>query len=157
MPAPLTYATVFAYLLDLGVRFSLIGRSELTYSGEAVAAQGYPLLLVEGDAGGSEIFDANRPTGVESFTVAVQVLTQQADPKPADLEALLATTNAWADSLTEQLRHERPQQLLGVNKLALPGQAGSDLACGWRLELTIKLVKGIDRTTNRALFAPETI
>lgn len=155
MSAPLTYANVFAYLLDLGVRFSLIGRSELTYSGEAVAADGYPLLLVEGDAPGSEVFDASRPTGVESFTVAVQVLTQQPDPKPADLQVLLVATNAWADSLTEQLRTERPQQLLSINKLPLPGQAGTDLACGWRLELTLKIVKDINRTTNRALFAPE--
>lgn len=155
MPAPLTYANVFDYLLDLGVRFSLIGRSELTFTGEAVAAEGYPLLLVEGDPQGSEIIDNGRPVGADTFTIAVQVLAFQADPKPADLQELLRQTNAWADSLAEQLRHERPQQLWAVSKLALPGQAGSNLACGWRVELTLKVVKDINRTTNRDLFAPE--
>jgi hypothetical protein len=155
MSAPLTYANAFDYLLGLGRRFSLIGRAELTFTGEAVAAEGYPLLLVEGDPQGSELIDAGRPVGSDSFTIAVQVLLQQADPNAADLAHMLQQANAWADSLTEQLRYERPQQLWGVNKLALPGQAGSDLACGYRVELTLKLVKEIDRTTNRDLFATE--
>ncbi|RZK55440.1 MAG: hypothetical protein EOO59_10585 [Hymenobacter sp.] len=156
MPAPLTYATAFDYLLSLGRRFSLIGRAELTFTGEASAAAKYPLLLIEADPQGSEtIGNGGVPTGADTFTIAVQVLTQQPDPTPADLQAMLVQTNGWADSLTQQLRDERPQQLAGVNKLSIPGTAGTALACGWRVELQLKIVKDLNRTTNRDLFAPE--
>jgi hypothetical protein len=154
---PLTYDTALDYLEKLGKRFTLIGRSELTYTGEASADSKYPLLLVEGDAPGSEIFDTSRPTGVETFTVSVQVLNQSADNKAATTRKLLAQTNAWADQLTEQLRQERPQQLVNVNKLPLPGQAGGSLATGWRLELTLKIAKEVDRATNKDLFTPEVL
>ena len=150
VPAPLTYATAFAYLLGLGKRFEPIGRSELTYTGEASEAAKYPLLLVEGDAPGSELFDGARPTGVETFTLAVQVLTQGPDPA-----ALLALTNGWADALTEQVRHERRQQLVGINKLPIVGVGGGALATGWRVELTLKLTKDIDREATQTLFAAE--
>ena len=155
VPAPLTYASAFAYLLGLGVRFSLIGRSELTYTGEASEAAKYPLLLVEGDAPGSELFDAVRPTGVETFTVAVQVLTTPTDNRAPHMAEVLALTNGWADALTEQLRHERRQQLVGVNKLPIVGVGGGALATGWRLELTLKLVKDLDRAATEILFTPE--
>lgn len=155
MPAPLTYDNCLAYLLGLGERFSLIGRSELTYTGEASEGAKYPLLLVEGDAPGSEVFDAARPTGVETFTVAVQVLTTDPDTRAHTTRALLAQTNAWADSLTEQLRQERQGQLAQVSKLPIPAAAGGALATGWRLELTLRIVKGLNRQTNRDLFSPE--
>jgi hypothetical protein len=155
MPAPLTYATALPYLLGLGVRFEPIGRSELTYTGDASAQAKYPLLLVEGDAPGSELFDTARPTGVETFTVAVQVLTQDEDTRTATTADLLALTNTWADQLTQQLRDERQQQLVSVNKLPLAGVAGGALATGWRVELTLKVVKDFNRNATRDLFAPE--
>ena len=151
----LTYATIFPYLLGLGQRFVSIGRAEFTLDGQALAAEGYPLLLIEADAQGSELIgDRGRPTGQDTFTVAVQVLDHRGNPTEADLLAMLAATNTWADQLTQQLRDERPGQLGTVNKLALPGQAGTDLATGWRLELTLKVEKDLDRTTNAGLFAP---
>jgi hypothetical protein len=158
MPAAplLTFATVLPYLVGLGQRFSEIGRAELTLTGAASGELPYPLLLVEGDPMGNEIIDPSRPTGVETFTVAVQVLTQHPRPTPAELQGLLIQTNGWADSLTEQLRSERGGQLMGVSKLPLPGEAGADLACGWRVELQFKLAKSINRNTNAALFTPET-
>jgi hypothetical protein len=157
MRAPLTYDTALDYLESLGKRFSLIGRAELTYTGEASAEAKYPLLLIEGDAPGSEIFDVSRPTGVETFTVAVQVLNQSTDNRTLTTRALLVQTNAWADGLTEQLRQERPGQLVNVNKLPLPGAAGGSLATGWRVELTLKIVKQVDRSTNSTLFTPEVV
>lgn len=156
MPAPLTYETAFDYLLGLARRFSPIGRGELTFTGEAPESAKYPLVLVEADPQGSEIIgNGGVPTGLDSFTIAVQVLTQHESPKPTDLAAMLAQTNKWVDSLAEQLRTERPQQLAGLSRLALPGQAGSALACGWRVELTLKLAKAIDRNANKDLFTPE--
>jgi hypothetical protein len=157
MPASalLTYATALPYLVGLGLRFSLIGRAELTLTGEPSASAEYPLLLVEADPQGSEVIDPSRPTGVDTFTFAVQVLDKRENPSADDLLAMLTQANGWTDQLTEQLRHERPGQLVGVNKLPLPGQAGSALACGQRVELQLKLAKGIDRTTNRDLFTKE--
>ena len=155
MAPPLTYETAFDYLLALGLHFSPIGRSELTFTGEASAEAKYPLLLIEADSQGSELIgEGQRPTGQDSFTIAVQVLTQ---PGPAanTPHAMLALTNTWADSLCEQLRLERPGQLAGVNKLSLPGIAGTALAYGWRVELQLKVAKNIDRTANRDLFTPE--
>jgi hypothetical protein len=158
MPAPLlTYATVLPYLVGLGQRFSLIGHAELTLTGEASGELGYPLLLVEADPSGNEIIDPSRPTGLDTFTIAVQVLTQHPSPTQADLVLMLEQTNGWADNLTEQLRKERGSQLAAVSKLSLPGQAGSDLACGWRVELQFKLAKSINRNTNADLFTSETI
>jgi hypothetical protein len=158
MPASLlTYATAFPYLVGLGQRFSLIGRAELTLTGEASGELGYPLLLIEADPSGNEIIDPTRPTGLDTFTIAVQVLTQAPNPTQADLVLMLEQTNGWVDNLTEQLRKERGGQLAGVNKLSLPGQAGTDLACGWRVELQLKLAKDINRNTNAGLFTPETI
>lgn len=150
----LTYATALDYLLALGVRFQPIGRSELTFTGEATQGQPYPLLLVEGDAQGNE---SPQTPGLDVFTIAVQVLTQAStdSPLPEELQELLRQTNAWVDCLTEQVRQERSGQLAGVSKLCLPGQAGSDLACGWRVELQLKLAKELNRTTNASLFAPE--
>jgi hypothetical protein len=156
MPAPLTYESAFNYLLGLGRRFLPIGRSELTFTGEAAEGTTYPLLLVEADPQGAELIgNGGTPSGLDSFTIAVQVLMQQESPKPADLQAMLVQTNKWADSLAEQLRAERPGQLAGMNKLSLPGVAGSALACGWRVELQLKVAKDIDRTINRDLFTKE--
>ncbi|MGI4834642.1 MAG: hypothetical protein ACRYFK_14395 [Janthinobacterium lividum] len=150
----LTYATALDYLLSLGVRFSLIGRSALTFSGEAPAGQAYPVLLVEGDAQGNE---SQQTPGLDVFTAAVQVLAMPASSEPTteQLQALLVETNTWVDMLSEQLRQERSGQLAGVNKLCLPGIAGGAMACGWRVELQLKLAKQLNRTTNGALFAPE--
>lgn len=156
MSGPLTYESAFDYLLGLGLRFSPIGRSELTFSGEPAEGAEYPLVLVEADPQGSELIgEGQRPTGQDSFTIAVQVLTQAKSTATADLHAAQVQTNSWVDSLCEQLRHERPQQLAGVGRLALPGVAGSALACGWRVELQLKVVKNIDRDATRALFTPE--
>jgi hypothetical protein len=157
MPAPLlTYATAFPYLVGLGQRFSLIGRAELTLTGEVSGELGYPLLLIEADPSGNEIIDPSRSTGLDTFTIAVQVLTQAPSPTQADLLLMLEQTNDWADNLTEQLRKERGGQLANINKLPLPGQAGTDLACGWRVELQFKLAKAINRNTNATLFEAET-
>lgn len=152
----LTYATTLAYLLRLGERFQPIGRSELSYEGLVQAAEGYPLLVVEGEVQGQDIYREATPTGVESLTFAVQVLTQPSgrQPEPAGLSDLLAQTKEWAEALTEQVRREQPGQLVGVNKVALPGSAGSDLATGWRVELTLKLQNPIDRAASAALFDP---
>ena len=151
---PLTYATAHEYLLQLGRRFAPIGRAQLSYDGLLVDAE-YPLLVVEGDSQGSDVLrEGSQPTGVESFTVAVQVLTM---PERADatlLPAMLAETKGWAEALNEQLRQEHAGCLLNVGWLALPGVAGTDLATGWRVELTLKLRKDIDRTVSAALFTP---
>jgi len=156
----LTYATTFDYLLRLGERFTPIGRSELSYEGLFNAADGYPLLVVEGEVQGQDVYRDTTPTGVESLTYAVQVLTQPAAgraPQPAGQAELLAQTKEWAEALAEQLRREHPGCLVGVNKLALPGTAGTALATGWRVELTLKLQNPIDRTASAALFTPQVV
>ena len=156
MSGPLTYESAFAYLLSLGERFTPIGRSALTFSGEPPEGSEYALVLVEADPQGSEIIgEGQRPTGQDSFTIAVQVLTQAASTAVLDLHAAQVLTNSWVDMLCEQLRKERPGQLVGANRLALPGVAGSALACGWRVELQLKLVKDIDRAAIAALFTPQ--
>ena len=156
MPAPLTYASAFAYLFGLGERFEPIGRSELTLTGESGGLLPYPLLLIEADPLGSELVAAGgMPTGVESFTISMQVLDQRERPTQDALLAMLEETNRWANQLTQQLRDERPGQLESVSKLPLPGQAGTDLACGWRLELRLKIAKEVNRQTNCDLFTPE--
>jgi hypothetical protein len=158
MSAPLTYSSAFAYLLGLGERFEPIGRSELTLTGEPSGLLSYPLLLIEADPLGSEMVGAGgMPTGLESFTIAVQVLDNRERPTQDGLLAMLEQTNRWADQLTQQLRDERGGQLESVSKLPLPGQAGTDLACGWRVELRLKIAKEVNRQTNRDLFAPEKV
>jgi hypothetical protein len=147
---PLTYATCLPYLLGLGVRFSEIGRSELTLTGQASDKARYPLLLVE-----AEMFGNETTPGSDTFTVAVQVLTKPERFDEAQVLALLDQTNTWVDCLTQQLRDERGGQLASVSKLPLPGQAGADMAIGWRVELQLKLAKGIDRNANKDLFTPE--
>lgn len=153
----LTYATTFDYLLRLGERFHLIGRSELSYEGLVKAAGGYPLLVVEGEVQSQDVYRDATPSGVESITYAVQVLTQPEagrQPDPAGVAGLLALTKEWAEALCEQLRREHPGCLAGVNKVALPAVAGGALATGWRVELTLKLQNPLDRVASAALFDP---
>jgi len=151
----LTYATTFDYLQHLGQRFQPIGRAELSYEGLVTATDGYPLLVVEGEVQGQDIYRDATPSGVESFTYAIQVLTlPERAPGPTELAELLVQTKGWADALCEMLRHEHSGCLVGVNKVALPNSAGGNLATGWRVELTLKLQNPIDRGAALALFDP---
>jgi hypothetical protein len=143
------YTALLAFLVALGQRHLATGRAELTATGEASGALEYPLWLVEIDSQGSET-----TPGLDTLTAAVQVLDKpgRIGEEPADV--LLGRTKAWADEYTQQFRDERPGELAGVNYLALPGDVGADLAAGWRLELSVKLPKDLDRNANAARFAP---
>ena len=150
MPVPTTpFTAQLAYLLGLGTRHLEIGRAELTSDGQASGNTRYPLVLVEADVQGSET-----NAGLDTLTFAIQVLDMPERIDPRTGPDLLGTTKTWADELTQQLRDEQPGALAGVNYLALPGQAGSDLATGWRMELQLKVPKQIDRNANAAKFAP---
>lgn len=150
-----TYRQMLDYLLRLGQRHLAITRAEYTLTGEPSENAIYPLVLVEIDTQATELIRPdNTPTGLDAYTFAIQVLDTPARADTDIVPDLLASTGDWASQLTEQLRQELPGQLTGVNRLALPGVAGTDLATGWRLELQVKLAKTINRTTNGSLFAP---
>ena len=149
MPASSPITDTLAYLLGLGTRHEAFMRAEYTATGQSSGAGKYPLLLVELEAQGPET-----NAGLDTLTFAIQVLDKPARINVAEVPELLGSTKVWADEITQQLRDEHPGLLASVNYLALPGQAGTDLATGWRLELALKVGKDLDRSTNAAKFAP---
>lgn len=149
MPTPSPFAAQLDYLVALGRRHLAIGRAELTRDGQASGTLTYPLVLVEADVQGSETTQA-----LDTLTFAIQVLDKPDRLGAEPLPDLLGRTKAWADELTQQLRDELPGRLASVNYLALPGEAGADLATGWRVELSLKVPKDLDRSLTASRFAP---
>ena len=148
-----SYSQLLDYLASLGTRHAEIGRAEITYDGQGSGKTAYPLVLVEGDALRDEL-----TPGLDRYSLAIQVLTQSARQGQETPAVLLARCAVWVDEILQQLRDEMPGALDGQpSAVAFVGNAGSDLATGWRVELRLKLPKpALNRQTNAAKFRPLT-
>jgi hypothetical protein len=146
---------VFDYIEDLVGRYAPLKHFQVGYPDEQAGggATEYPQCFLE-----AELLLAETQAGRYTCTAALQVLDRP-EAHGENLgtrwqRELLATTGEYVEELLEQLRQEDELQDVKLTGLVNLIDVGSDLACGWRMEISFSFLSQVSRKQVRSRFSP---